>query len=95
MSDTLTGDAQIAEALIGEDAERFVASELGQVILGFAQQEVEAARNEWEQTDPADAKKMSELQFKAKFGREFQAWLIELIEKGAEARKVIKDGSSN
>ena len=95
MSDTLTGDAQIAEALIGEDAERFVKSELGQVIIGFAQQEVDAARDEIEKVDPTATEKIRQLQFKARFGREFKAWLVELIEKGIEAQKVIKNESSN
>ena len=88
-------DELIAEALIGEDAEKFVKSELGQVILGFAQQEVDSARDALEKADPAEIEAIRQLQFKARFGREFQAWLIELIERGAEARKVIKDESSH
>lgn len=78
-------DELIAEAEIGEDARKFVESDLGKILLGMAQQQVAAAQEELETVDPSDTKKVVTLQNQAKNGRNFEAWLAELISKGEQA----------
>lgn len=78
-------DELIAEAEIGEDARQFVESDLGKILLGMAQQEVARAQEELETVDPSDTKKVVALQNQAKNGRNFEAWLAELISKGEQA----------
>ncbi len=83
----------IAEALIGDEAERFVETELGKTILGMAKQEVMAAQEELEKVDPDNVKKIRDLQNQAWRARSFESWLVELITKGRQALEVHKHES--
>jgi len=78
-------DELIAEAEIGDEARKFVESDLGKTLLGMAQQEVARAQEELETVDPSDTKKLIALQNQAKNGRNFEQWLNELISKGEQA----------
>ncbi len=78
-------DELIAEAEIGDEARKFVESDLGKTLLGMAQQEVAKAQEELETVDPSDTKKVVALQNQAKNGRNFETWLTELISKGEQA----------
>lgn len=78
-------DELIAEAEIGDEARKFVESDLGKTLLGMAQQEVARAQEELETVDPLDTKKVVALQNQAKNGRNFEQWLNELISKGEQA----------
>lgn len=78
-------DELIAEAEIGDEARKFVESDLGKTLLGMAQQEVADAREELEKVDPSDTKAITALQNKAKIAGYFEQWLAELITKGEQA----------
>lgn len=78
----------IADAELGDEAKRFVESDLGKCILGMAQQEIMAAQEELETVDPDDSKAIQAIQNKAKLGRMFNQWLYELIDKGNAAMEV-------
>ena len=75
----------IAEAELGEEARAFLQSDLCKCLLGMAKQEVDAAQQGLEQVDPSDINKVRELQNKAWRGRQFEAWLTELIMNGDQA----------
>lgn len=83
----------IAEAFIGEEARKFIESDLGKVVLGIAEQQVLDAVSALEDVDPSDVKQIMVLQNKAKAGRQFKGWLIELINAGENALEVYKNES--
>lgn len=78
-------DELIAEAEIGDEARKFVESDLGKTLLGMAQQEVVMAQEALETVDPSDTKKITHLQNQAQNGRNFEKWLTELVSKGEQA----------
>lgn len=86
-------DELIAEALIGEEARKFIESDLGKVVLGIADQQVSEALAALEDADPSDVKQIMALQNKARAGRQFRGWLIELINAGENALEVYKNES--
>lgn len=80
MNDQLT-----AEALIGDDAAKFLESELGKVMLGMAHQDLEQAVIALDEVDVSDTKKVGQLQLEIRLARRFESYLTELIQRGKEA----------
>jgi hypothetical protein len=80
----------IAQAEIGEEARKFVESDLGKCVLGMAEQEALAAMEELVSTDPGDWKKIARLQMQIQSARNFEKWLAELIDEGDNAISVFK-----
>lgn len=80
----------IAAALIGEEARKFVESDLGQKVLLMAREQTESAQEALESVDPEDPKLIRELQNKAKLGRMFNDYLVELISKGEQSIAVFR-----
>lgn len=80
----------IAETLIGEEARKFVESDLGKTVLGMADQEIRSAQEALESVNPTDVAAIEKLQQQAKFGRSFNAWLSELITRGEQALQAYK-----
>ena len=83
-------DELIAAAELGEEARRFLESDLGKCLLGMAQQEVALAQEALERVDPADTEAVRKLQNQAMLGRQFEQWLLELLDKGESALEVFK-----
>lgn len=81
-------DQLIAEAEIGEEARKFVESDLGKTIIGMAQQDARAAEEALGDVDPTDIKAIVSLQNKIKLCRLFEQWLAELISRGNDAINV-------
>ena len=81
-------DALSAEAILGDEAKRFLEGDLGRYMRGVADQEVEKAILELEEVDPGDAKKVREIQNRIWRARNFPAWLVELVQRGEEALRV-------
>ena len=88
-------DELIAEALIGDEAKRFLESDIGKCVLGIAEQESDLARIGLETVDPTDTKAIGRLQNQAALGRMFRGWLIELFNKGEEALGAYQRGTKN
>ena len=80
----------IAAAELGEEARNFLDSDLGKCLLGMAQQEVALAQEALERVDPADTEAVRKLQNQAMLGRQFEQWLLELLDKGESALQVFK-----
>lgn len=78
-----------AEMVIGDDARRFLESELGQTILGMADQEKTGALLGLAQIDPTDSVKIRELQNVIWRADAFAGWIAELIQRGAEAENIL------
>lgn len=87
-------DELIAAAELGEEARRFLESDLGKCLLGMAQQEVELAQEALERVSPTDVEAIRSLQNKALMGRQFEQWLMELLDKGNNAMTVFKHQQS-
>jgi len=81
----VSNEELIAEAEIGDEARKFVTSDLGKTLLGMAHQDISDAQIGLEDIDPEDSKAIRNLQNKAKVARNFESWLIELISKGENA----------
>lgn len=88
-------DVLIAEAELGEEARRFMESDLYRCMVGMAEQEVLAAHELLETHDPSDVEGIRKLQNQAARGRSFKGWLVELVDKGNTALEVFKQQTSN
>jgi hypothetical protein len=83
-------DELIAEAELGDEAKRFLESDLWRCLNGMAEQEVAIAREALESVDPTDAAKIRELQNHAKLFRTFETWVKELLHRGNNALEIFK-----
>ena len=83
-------DDLIAEAEIGNEARKFVESDLGKTLLGMAEQDLKLAQEGLETVDLSDTAKARKLQDDAKHARNFNNWLVELITRGEAAMNVWK-----
>lgn len=81
-------DALIADAEMGEQAKKFLASELGEVLVGIARKQVEAAQIALADVDPTDPRAIMRLQNEIKFGTCFEQWLVELVHNGENAMSI-------
>lgn len=83
-------DELISQAELGEEAKKFLESDLGKVMLGLAEQEAELAREELETVNPTDVAAVTKLQNQAKVARWFSQWLKELLADGEAALSAFK-----
>ena len=81
----------IAQAELGDEARKFLESDLCKVLIGFARQEVQAAQEALEEVSPTDIKSISDLQVKARVGRLFESWLNSLVDEGDNAIAIFRD----
>jgi len=80
----------IATAEMGDAAKKFAESELGQCLLGMAEQDVLLAQGDLIDIDPDDTKKIRDTQNRAKLALSFKQWLFELIDKGEAALEIFR-----
>ena len=80
----------LAEAVLGRDAEEFVTSELGQTMIGMAQQEVDEATYKLQRVHPWRTRRIRELQNEIWRAQSFQSWLVELAERGQQAKQQLE-----
>ena len=86
-------DVLIAEAELGEEAKKFLESDLGKAVMGFAAQEVELARINLGKVDPDDKKLIVTLQNEIKLGERFKEYINELFQNGEQAKSIYKQQS--
>lgn len=86
-------DVLIAEAEIGEEARRFLESDIGRLIVGRAQQDIDSAVYELKNANPRDPDKITELQNQIWRGESIISWIAEAIEAGNEALKQYEESS--
>ena len=78
-------ETAISEALIGEEAKKFKESELGQVLIGMAEHESQLAMEALATVNPTDVPAIERLQNRVALGRQFGAFIEELINRGDQA----------
>lgn len=83
-------DILSADAIIGDDAQRFMDSDLGRVVLGLAEQEGLEALENLKGTPPEDSNRIRELQNIIWRSESFKRWLSELITDGEQALRSIQ-----
>ena len=84
-------EEMLAEAVLGRDAEELIASELGQTLVGMAQQEADEATYKLQRTHPWRTRRIRELQNEIWRAQSFQAWLVELVERGQQAKQQLEN----
>lgn len=84
-----------AEMVIGDDARRFLESELGRTILGMADQEKTGALLGLASVDPDESAKIRELQNVIWRANAFAGWLAELIQRGQDAENILMSERDN
>lgn len=76
---------QIAQALIGEEAKKFLESDLGKCLVGMAEHESQLAMEALASVNPTDVPAIERLQNRVALGRQFGEFLKELIQEGENA----------
>jgi len=75
----------IRQAEIGDEARKFIESELGKALLDRADQQLKSAQELLETVDPTKTEEIRALQNKAQIARNFGEWIVELIDRGDNA----------
>ena len=83
-----------ATAVIGADAEEFLASDLGRMLLSMAEQEAQEATEKLKQTLPWRWRRISHLQNEIKRAESFKGWLVELILSGRQAVETLEEAQA-
>ena len=78
------------EITLGAEAQNFVHSELGQRLADNLQELANEALNELKSVDPANIKKVTELQSKIWQAEHFMLWLIGVINDGKNAIEMVQ-----
>jgi hypothetical protein len=84
MSDPETA-ALIADGIIGKDAEQFIKSELGQTMIGMAEQDASDAMQKLKGVLPWRRRAIQRLQNEIALSERFQSYLQELYVRGQQA----------
>lgn len=85
----------IAQALIGDEARKFLESDLGKCLIGMANQEAEKALEALATVNPTDVKAIERLQNRVWLGRQFEEFVKELITEGDNALATWKQGQQD
>lgn len=85
MSQNPEDKALYAAAVIGKDAEQFMQSELGQIMLGMAEQDAQEATDKLKTMIPWPARRVMRVQNDIAKAESFPQYLMELYERGKQA----------
>ena len=91
----MSEDENMAEAVLGKDAEEFCSSDLGRYVLGRARQEKEEAQIELAKTSPFRIFKGFELRNAIYRADSIEQWLAELINSGRIAQRNMEYGNAD
>ncbi len=89
MSD-LSTQSLYAEAILGRDAEQFLASDLGRYMLARADEEEREALDELATVWPWRRGRIAQLQMKVKNARSFKNYLADLVITGKQALETLE-----
>lgn len=80
-----------AEAIMGKDAEEFINSEIGQYLVGCAEQEIAEATEQLKRVHPWRTRRIRELQNQVWRAESVQSWLAELVVRGRQALQSLEE----
>jgi hypothetical protein len=92
MTDLTTRTLQ-AEAVLGKDAEEFLASDLGRVMLARAVEEEREALDALAVISPWRRRRITQLQAQLWRARSFKEWLTEVVITGQQALQQLEQQS--
>jgi hypothetical protein len=81
----------IAEAVLGRDAQEFLASEIGRYLLGRAQMDEREAMEALVSVKWWRRRRIIELQSRIYRARSVRSWLAEIISDGRQAESVLEE----
>lgn len=84
-------DVLMAEAVLGRDAQDFIASDLGRYILGRCKQEKADALEQLARVSPWRRNRIRQLQNAVWRAEAVSGWLVELISAGRQAETVLEE----
>jgi uncharacterized protein YbjT (DUF2867 family) len=84
------GDTLLAEAILGRDAEEFLASELGRYLVGRAEQEEREAVEQLARVSSWRRRRIRELQDDIWRARSVRQWLAEMVSAGRAAEPLLE-----
>ena len=79
-----------AEGIMGRDAEDFIQGDLGQYLIGCAEQEIKTATDALKKVHPWRTRRIRELQNEIWRAESFQSWLSELVIRGRQAVGIVE-----
>lgn len=79
-----------AAAYMGDQAEKFFKTDLGEYLLTRVDDIIETERRKLEEEDPSKREAIQKIQNEIWRARKFQSWLGELIIDGQQARELIE-----
>jgi hypothetical protein len=83
-------DVLLAEAMLGQDAQEFVVSEVGRYLLGRAEQEAYEASDKLKRVSPWRRRRITELQNEIWRAESVKAWIVEIIQAGQAAEHALE-----
>lgn len=86
----LDDDDLIAAAELGEEARKFIESDLGKSLLAAAEQDAMEAMEHLGATDPDDKKELVRWQIELKAARKFKEHLLKFVGMGENALSIWK-----
>lgn len=81
----------LAEAMLGQDAEEFIQSDLGRYVLARAEEEEQAAQEILAKVSPWRRRRITQLQDQIWRARSFKSWLAELVFSGKQALQQLEE----
>lgn len=87
----MTPDLLMAEAILGQEAQEFLNTELGQFLIGRANQEKKDALEQLARVSPWRRNRIRDLQARVWRAESFLVWLAELITSGRQAEGVLEE----
>lgn len=82
-------DLLYAQAVLGQDAQEFIRSELGRAMLGIAEQEAQEATEALKTVSSWRRRKIQDLQAKIWRADSFKLWLLQLAHAGESAEQAL------
>jgi hypothetical protein len=87
--DFLTTETLLAEAQIGQEAEDWINSQIGQYVVGCANQEINDCMEQLKWVDPDDSKLIRDLQLRIASRELAVRWIMEIIDRGNDAFQML------
>lgn len=87
----MTNQLQQAEILLGDDIDTFFKSDIGQYIVGRAQQEIDDAVIKLKTVTPEDIKQVRKLQNRINVAEGSLLWLQEALISGKQAMETLQE----
>lgn len=91
MANLNADDPRVRVAVFGAQVEQFLESDIGQYLIGQAEEEYEQAMQELAVVAPWRRRRIQQLQNQAKVAGSIQQWLAMAIENGHQATQLLED----